>query len=234
MMNIHIGDKLGSQYEYYRYYLPFVIKTDIRFVKPYAWETIIHRQYEMFEDFIPYNHDVVLDVGAYYGDYSIIWNKLYGAKVYAFEPSFFNYLVAKVNIALNKSSVILSRFAIGNEDKIIIMYGDNMINKFINNGLEQTVEMIKLDNYFGVDLFETVDLIKIDVEGYELEALVGAEKTLKDFKPKIILETHTFDLKRLCTTYLQNLGYELKHIGREQTGTGAMDLISELYFEVKK
>ena len=233
IMSIHIGDKLGSQFEYYRYYLPFVFRTHIRYVRPRPMETVINRQYEIFKDFIPRKNDVVIDVGAFYGDYSIIWSKLYGAKVLAFEPSYFNYILARANITLNKANVDIVKFAIGNDDKTFSMHGNDMVNNF-NIGEEQIGEMIRLDTILYLYMYERVDLIKIDVEGFELEVLVGAEKTLNDFKPKIILETHTSDLKRIAIRYLKNLGYELKHIGREHTGSGAMDLISEMYFEPEK
>ena len=233
IMSIHIGDKLGLQFEYYRYYLPFVFRTHISYVKPRPMETVINRQYEIFNDFIPHKNDVVIDVGAFYGDYSIIWNKLYGANVIAFEPLFINYMIARANIFLNNADVILTNYAIGNKDETVVLNGNSMINNF-NSGLEQICNMITLDNILYLYMTERVDLIKIDIEGFELEALVGAEKTLMDFKPKLILETHTSDLKRIAIRYLRNLGYELKHIGREHTGSGAMDLISEMYFEPEK
>ena len=233
MMNIHIGDKLGSQYEYYKYYLPFVIKTNIRFVKPLPLETIIYRQYEMFKDFLPYNHDLVLDIGAYYGDYSIIWSKLYGAKVIAFEPLLYNFITAKTNIILNNANVKIYNVAIGNRNEYETMFGNDMINNF-DEGKAYIINKITLDDFQGINNYSDVDLVKIDVEGFELEVLIGAEKLIRYGKPKIILETHTSDLKRICTNYLQNLGYELKHIGREQSSSGAMNLISELYFEMKK
>jgi FkbM family methyltransferase len=39
-----------------------------------------------------------------------------------------------------------------------------------------------------------VDLIKIDIEGEEYNALKGATKTIKRFKPKIIIEIHSKNL----------------------------------------
>jgi len=65
----------------------------------------------------------------------------------------------------------------------------------------------KLDN---VEIMEdTIDFVKIDVEGHELEVLQGAKETLTKFKPIIFIET--FDDKKVkVDEYLTNLGYRLE------------------------
>lgn len=75
---------------------------------------------------------------------------------------------------------------------------DNSGNPFVDleNGTED-VQVKKLDN-FG---FKRVDFIKIDVEGYELEVLKGAEHTLKVCKPIIVLETKDKHYERYGTNF---------------------------------
>ena len=54
-------------------------------------------------------------------------------------------------------------------------------------------------------------IIKIDVEGFEMNVLRAAEYTIKKYKPKIIIETHSFNLFYEVRDFLTNIGYELKH-----------------------
>ena len=55
----------------------------------------------------------------------------------------------------------------------------------------------------------TIDFIKIDVEGHELEVLQGARETLLKYKPTIFIETFP-DKKTKVHEYLTNLGYRLE------------------------
>jgi hypothetical protein len=52
------------------------------------------------------------------------------------------------------------------------------------------------------------DIIKIDVEGNELNVLKGSEKTLKKNYPIIIMETHGQEIKKKCFFFLEKYGYK--------------------------
>jgi hypothetical protein len=54
-----------------------------------------------------------------------------------------------------------------------------------------------------------VDLIKMDIEGEEYNALKGAIKTIRKFKPKIIIEIHSKNLREKILEFLKNYGYNL-------------------------
>ena len=52
-----------------------------------------------------------------------------------------------------------------------------------------TVPVITLDSYYTKNLkgiFESLDLLKIDTEGFEYEVLMGAQQTILELKPKFI------------------------------------------------
>ena len=70
--------------------------------------------------------------------------------------------------------------------------------------------MVKFDS---LNIQEKIDLIKIDVEGAEVEVLEGAIETIKKYKPVIVVES--FNRKNECDYILCNLGYKLKDIIRE-------------------
>src|SRR5207248_11549800 len=51
------------------------------------------------------------------------------------------------------------------------------------------------------------DLVKLDVEGWELQALQGGERLLAERKPHLVVETHSAELERGCLALLAGHGY---------------------------
>jgi len=229
-VKIHIGDRLGSKYDYLRYYVPFNAKTLIK-LRYIEYETLRERMYETHSQFIPKKGDVVYDVGANYGNYSLIWTKLYGAKVIAFEPLEENYFKAQRNFAINSgANIILYNLAVGNKNGTIKTNIDgNMMS--VQGSVHSSMKMIKLDDYIlSEDEQPVIDIMKIDIEGYEFEALMGMSRILSDVKPKIIIETHSSDLMVGCFSYLQDFGYEMEYIQNQRFGNGKFDLVAESFW----
>ena len=56
------------------------------------------------------------------------------------------------------------------------------------SGEIETADAISLDEYISISGIDSVDMIKIDIEGAELFALKGMEKTIISFKPIIMME----------------------------------------------
>ncbi len=67
------------------------------------------------------------------------------------------------------------------------------------------------------------------MEGFEYDVLEGAKETIAKCKPKIILETHTYELKEKCTNYLNSLGYKLAIKGKA-TKSDKFDHVVNLFF----
>jgi hypothetical protein len=68
-------------------------------------------------------------------------------------------------------------------------------------------EDVTLDDVaFGLDGF-VPDVVKLDVEGWELQALEGAARLLAETRPHLIVETHSQALERDCVELLRNHGY---------------------------
>ena len=86
----------------------------------------------------------------------------------------------------------------------------NVGKAFISKKGKYDIEIRKFDDLN----ISNVDLIKIDVEGYELNTLRGAEKTLKNSDPIIVMEckhTALFNYTRNeVFNYLYNLGFSIK------------------------
>jgi hypothetical protein len=61
---------------------------------------------------------------------------------------------------------------------------------------EINVKMLRLDNFLGSNPVDSIDLLKIDTEGYEFEVLIGAMGSLRNGVIKsILLENHETDLR---------------------------------------
>ena len=130
-----------------------------------------------------------IDVGGHCG----FWSFYLGGnfkKVYAFEPVEIFRECFKKNIP--HENVELLPVALGNENGFVSMNVelDNTGATHVSTKTDNLnkVELKKLDDYELID----VDFIKIDVEGYENQVVLGAKETLLRNKPIIIVEQKGF------------------------------------------
>ena len=108
----------------------------------------------------------------------------------------------------------------------MISYSGEMANN-INKGKKIKATFRTLDSYKL-----KADLLKIDVEEFELEVLEGAIKTIKKYHPKIIIETHSRALEKQTKGFLSRLNYKLKHEGRAvYNANKGFDKVTNLFFE---
>lgn len=129
---------------------------------------------------------VVVDAGANIGIYSQFLSRCVGPTglVHSFEPSPDNF--KRLCAAADKlSNVRLSQAAVGErsgESKLYISEKLNVDHRTYktDGNLRRTVptEMVALDDYFKPE--QRVDLIKMDIQGYELHALRGAKRVLEE------------------------------------------------------
>lgn len=133
--------------------------------------------------------DIVWDIGANRGYYTRIFSGKVGTKghVYAFEPDPYNFKKFKSNCsALN--NVTLFKFALGDEDgKAFLIRGKDLSGTTSKISISEK-KGIPVDIFSGKTLIEkkiaeVPNIIKIDVEGYELEVLKGFGEFIK--KPVI-------------------------------------------------
>ena len=159
-----------------------------------------------------------LDIGANVGKYSIIISKQIKdkGKVFSFEPEPSNLIALKRNIKLNKAkNITIIPFACSNKKAKLEFYlnennsgGHSLVNKS-NNKI--SVDADTLDNIIKENNIKNIKLIKIDVEGAEMQVFEGAKETLKKYHPKIIFET---DFPGKVFPLLKKLNYEIKQISK--------------------
>jgi len=166
---------------------------------------------EIIGIFRPKEGDIVVDIGAHMGRYTIPSAKSVGVsgKVIAVEAHPYNFGILQHNLKLNKltnvsalNSAVYSKKAnlklyLPDEDLGYTMHHSVMTNYLstkYNNEIERKyieVEADTLDNLLKSSGITTVNWIKIDVEGAEYEVLKGAKEILSTNKPiSILVEVH--------------------------------------------
>ena len=144
-----------------------------------------------FSGFYPISSDEVLfDCGAFTGDtiedFVTFTNKKY-KKIVAFEPDEKN--VKRLNAFINNKieNVVVIQKATGDKNgKVAFLNNGNMFSKTVDvkdSSDELSVDIVRLDNY--IDYHPT--LIKMDIEGAELDSLIGATQIIKTLKPKLAI-----------------------------------------------
>jgi FkbM family methyltransferase len=132
--------------------------------------------------------DVAVDVGAHCGFWAFDMAQRFD-KVYCFEPTPANFACLVKNLE-ECPNVELRNAAVGAAAGHCTVHNDsqrpgNSGSFFVQPAADGPIEMIRLDD---LDL-PGCDLLKVDVEGYELKVLTGARKLIKRFRPVIIMET---------------------------------------------
>ncbi|MGQ0657566.1 MAG: FkbM family methyltransferase [Chromatiales bacterium] len=185
------------------------------------------------------DHDLLIDIGSNIGWYSLVLSAQARPTVLSFEPDPLNFSLLEHNIRLNRRQNIQA-FNLGLDQeesvKTLHLYKSYNLGRHSFIPHERStgcveVKTVVLDKFLqklGLER-EPVKFLKIDIEGYEYPALLGAERTLQntsvvlsEFSPAAMktIEQDPMDLVR----YLQNLGFAPAHF--EQSGLSPCDFPS--------
>lgn len=177
---------------------------------------------EMFEDEVyeqvwrPNEGDVVIDIGAYVGMFTVKSSLAIGAsgKVVAVEPCAENYELLSRNCEGLSNVVLVKKAVMAESGHARMYYTDSMVaNSLITEGKRYTeVETITLDELVRELKLDKVDIVKMDVEGAAIEVLKGAKEVLARGTKLAIAAYHTApngkpELEQLRVA-LQDAGYE--------------------------
>ncbi len=162
------------------------------------------------------NNKDFIDCGAYIGDSALIFETYFNPrKIYAFEPDIESYTYMLDAIKLNDlKKVVPIKMGVGaNEDKVNFLPMQS-ISKIISDNSERKIEVTTIDKYV-FDRNLDVGLIKMDIEGFELNALKGAERTINEFKPVLSISIyHNAEQFINVIKFVQELSLDYKIIIR--------------------
>lgn len=166
---------------------------------------------------------VCFDVGGYRGYMSGVM-ALHGAdKVYVFEPLPANQQAIQRLCQLNQAlQISLQPVAVGAEDTDMQMkvmpdasmgkLADSDFQRDIPAESEMTVRVRSLDSMISSGAVQIPQLIKIDVEGAELQVLRGARNLLAEHRPLLFIEAHSAELECDCSAFLTDLAYSVRRM----------------------
>lgn len=176
--------------------------------------------------------DIVFDIGANVGAYTLIMSKLVGEKgmVYAFEPNWPNFFQLNKNILLNgrQHNIMALNIAMTFGKSInIFNYQDlefgsslhtfgeavDFVGKKFTPKVKQYVLGYSVDEFIKDFNLSKVNHIKLDVDGHEAAIIKGAQKTLKDKNCRSLMvelnEEFPQDLESI--DFLKYVGFKVIH-----------------------
>jgi len=178
-------------------YIPEKIKKEGKFYESIFLESLskLHKE-----------NGLIIDVGANIGNHTIFFGKVLHAEVIAIEPEPHNAFFLDLNVRLNKlqNNVKVLKTAVG-KAKGMVRIEMNVVNNFgsftakpeVNPNSSTVVDAMAIEvETQTIDYLvsnnnrsaRNVSIIKIDVEGMEVEALLGAESVIRQSLPVIAVE----------------------------------------------
>ena len=145
--------------------------------------------------------DIVIDAGAWIGDFSAYACKK-GAHAYAFEPAPKTIELLKKTIEFNKGnsgSITIVPYGLAEKESTMNFFensdnnntgGNNFTTEKSKNTLQ--LQITTIDDWVKKNKIKKIDFIKADIEGFERHMLHGATKTLHDLAPTLSLCTYHF------------------------------------------
>lgn len=189
----------------------------------------------IIEDILNPN-DVVLDIGANFGYFSIYLNLRYpNLSLHCFEPIKRTYDLFLRNCELNKVKPLTHNMGFSSESGVVTFYLPEKLGsawasmgKGVKSVLkyelsEERCNVMKLDDFVAANNIAKINFIKCDVEGAEKLVVEGAERTLLANKPVLMLEigdkwSAHFGYKRtdLIQKLLTEFGYKCFGVLKDQ------------------
>ena len=179
---------------------------------------------DIIERFLPKQGDIVVDIGAHMGRYTIIGAKRVGAqgKVVAIEAHPGNFEMLNRNIKLNQlTNVIPLNYAVYSKETKIKLYlpevesGYTIYNTIMSNRARTEDKFVEvnantLDYILQSKGITDVNWIKIDVEGAEFEVLKGAHNVLSNSKDiSLLIEVHGTDTYEPIIESLRSYNFKI-------------------------
>ena len=187
------------------------------------YEVFLKSEYDGMEKFKINKDDIVIDIGAHLGFFTIkASKKATKGKVYAFEPFSMHYKLLKQNIEQNSiANVKYYNEAISDKTGELSFFytmendpGDTslfQINSTAAN-YEEKIKSTTLNDFFQKENLDVCNFMKLDCEGAEYSILMSADKSVLNKIQKIAMEWHRFDSEqdpKKLANFLHENGFTL-------------------------
>ena len=191
------------------------------------------------------NGDVVYDIGAHVGYTSLFFSKLVSdnGSVHAFEliPNTANMLTITVKNA-NRQNIFIHNVGLGleyakkeflfdNRNMGSILYKMKNIERKSHERFKALCEMYPLDEYLSINDLDQPNLIKVDIEGAEIDFLYGAISTITKYKPDLMIEFHSLSLLESGYKYFNDIGYTMLAKGNNKVDKTFINNLSSFHGE---
>lgn len=189
----------------------------------------------------------VFDIGANVGDITMHIAQKIGDRgvIHSFEPDPINYKRISKNISLNTfKNIHLNNMGLGSETaklKIIVRDEYNRgMNQLVKGSVKEGddfIQIMRFDDYVKKNGINKIDVIKIDVEGFDFEVLKGASDTLDKFHPKLFIELDDDCLIKQdasatqLVTFLEKKGYKITNVDTKKLINSSMDF-SKCHYDI--
>lgn len=170
--------------------------------------------------------DVCYDIGGYRGYMSGVLALAGASRVITFEPLPDNISRLRRLRELNSNLPLqIEEIAIGRTDgeTIFQIMQDESMGKIAGSPFQSgrraareiSVRLARLDTCVSDYGLPRPNLMKIDVEGAEVDVLDGAVRTLEECRPRVLIEAHSGSLDEACRKRLTALGYQVRQLEKE-------------------
>lgn len=160
-------------------------------------EFMLHEDnYEPVDWVAPTSGEILLDIGAFVGWHTIRAARIVGSagRVICLEPDPGNRQQLENNLALNQitNCTVIPLGAWSQTGRKLGWYTEKSPDccRIDEDESPRTVQTTTIDDLVSQMRLERLDWIKMDVEGAEVEALRGAERTLREYRPRLFIEIH--------------------------------------------
>lgn len=170
-----------------------------------------------FQDYSPKKGDIVVDMGAYSGIFSIycaakIKNT---GKIIAFEPNKSSLRLFEKAIELNGfSNIEIVKKGVWNKKDTLNFVDSGVCSEIVSGKGDYSILVIDLDSQLKKMKISSgeVSFVKMDIEGAEIEALDGMKEVLSKGSPRLAIASyHVRDGKKTCfyvEDFLKKVGYK--------------------------
>lgn len=165
------------------------------------WHLVLQHEHELTDRFKSFHGDMFIDVGAHVGTWTLRLHKNF-KRVICFEPHPSSAMALRANIANEGAvNVEIAQMALSDSDgwadmalytnpsHSTLLSKNPLLSKDGPPPPRIRVRMERLDSRLAAERSK-IDLVKIDVEGFEEHVVAGALGTLRRHKPAMLIELH--------------------------------------------